>query len=57
MALFSNKLESNYRSSIKMVETVIQELGIPLSETRISDADAAPDAEHIGFVVMKGSTR
>ncbi len=55
MALFSNKLESNYRSSIKMVETVIQELGIPLNETRIGDADAPPDSEHIGWVVMKGS--
>ena len=55
MALFSNKQESNYRSSIKMVETVIQELGIPVQETRIGDADAPPDQEHTGWVVMKGS--
>ena len=33
MALFSNKHESNYRSSIKMVEAVFAELGIPVQET------------------------
>lgn len=55
MALFSNKQESNYRSSIKMVETVINELGIPLEETRIAEGEPAPGQEHSGWVVMKGS--
>jgi hypothetical protein len=55
MALFSNKQESNYRSSIKMVESVIAELGIPVSETRIGEAEARPGQEHDGWVVMKGS--
>jgi hypothetical protein len=55
MALFSNKQESNYRSSIKMVETVIADLGIPVTETRIGEAEAPPGQEHDGWVVMKGS--
>lgn len=56
MALFSNKQESNYRSSIKMVETVVQDLGIPVAETRIGgDPNVAPETESAGWVVMKGS--
>ena len=56
MALFSNKHESNYRSSIKMVEAVFAELGIPVQETRIGEENANSEArETVGWVVMKGS--
>jgi len=56
MALFSNKQESNYRSSTKMVETVILELGIPVDDTRIGESsEHAPSQEHSGWVIMKGS--
>jgi hypothetical protein len=54
MALFSNKHESNFKSCQKMIETVIDELGIPVDESRIG-ATAEPGGEHSGWVVMKGS--
>jgi hypothetical protein len=54
MALFSNKQESNYKSCVKMIETVIDELGIPVDESRIG-AQAEGAEEHAGWVVMKGS--
>ena len=54
MALFSNKQESNYRSCVKMVETVIHELGISVDETRIGTS-TDPSGEHNGWVIMKGS--
>ena len=58
MALFSNKQESNYRASVKMVEAVFQELGIPVQETRIGEEDAHAGAkETLGWVVMKGSAQ
>lgn len=58
MALFSNKQESNYRASVKMVEAVFQELGIPVQETRIGEEDAQGDTrETLGWVVMKGSAQ
>ena len=56
MALFSNKPEANYRASIKMVESIFQELGIPVQETRIGDENIQEATrEHVGWVVMKGS--
>jgi len=58
MALFSNKQESNYRASVKMVEAVFLELGIPVQETRIGEEDAQAGAkETLGWVVMKGSAQ
>ena len=54
MALFSNKQESNYRACVKMVETVIAELGISVDETRIGSSQDSK-GEHNGWVIMKGS--
>lgn len=54
MALFSNKQESNYRACVKMVETVISELGISVEETRIGSTTDS-QGEHSGWVIMKGS--
>jgi hypothetical protein len=56
MALFTNKQESNFRSCVKMIETVLEELGIPVEESRIGTAVDSPTAESVGWVVMKGSS-
>jgi len=51
MALFGNKQESNMRSSIKMVETIIADLGLNPTETQVP----SPGDERIAWGLMKGS--
>lgn len=51
MALFGNKQESNMRSCIKMVETVITDLGLDPKDTQVP----SPGNERIAWGLMKGS--
>jgi hypothetical protein len=52
MALFSNKQESNLRSCVQMIESVIQALGHDPAKSRISTGS---DADSHAWRVQKGS--